>query len=402
MRCSWRVAPPTDAVVADGLVAWLGGQPNVAASIKHLEEMARYCRGAVCRHKALVQHFGQRYDTPNCEACDLCLGNIQEVPEAQTVAKKILSCVARVKESFGIAHVIDVLRGANSESIRSRGHDQLTTYGLLKDAPKPDLRDWIYQLIGQDVLMQVGDDYPLLKLNAASWAVMGDKQKVRLIQLSQAEKRPRTGATSEAKPMPIGADPELFELLRSLRRQEASQAGVQPEMVFSDNVLMELARGRPTTEDALRRVSGVGDYRLQSFGKAFIEAITFHCSRKGLATDVPLPKTFSAPVAKGNSSIPSPKKLLAFKMYRGGESVEAVAKRTELTASTVTEYLAEFIAADKPASIFGWIPEDVCERVAAAVDMHGTGRLKPIFLELNEEVSYDHIRTVIAFLTSRQ
>ena len=374
-----------------------------AASIKHLDEMARYCRGAACRHKALVQYFGQSYDTENCGACDLCLGDTQEVPEAITVAKKILSCVARVKESFGIAHVIDVLRGGKSESIRSRGHDKLTTYGLLKDTPKADLRDWVYQLIGQDVLVQAGDEYPLLKLNARSWAVMADKQTVRLIQLARSEKRSKT-ATAATQPiaMPAGSDPELFELLRQLRRQEASRAGVKPEMVFTDNVLAEMARGRPTTEAAMRRISGVGDYRLESFGKAFLEAIAFHCRRTGLSTDVPPPRTFNSPVAKPSSSAaPSAKKSLAFKLFRGGASVEAVVKQTELTQSTINEYLAEFVATEKPASIFGWVPEDVCERVAAAADIHGTGRLKPVFLELNEEVSYDHIKVVFAFMATQ-
>ena len=132
-----------------------------AASVKQLDEMARYCRGAVCRHKALVSYFDQQYDSPNCGACDLCLGDTQEVPDAVTVAKKILSCVARVKESFGISHVIDVLRGADTAAIRGRGHHELTTYGLLKEVPKADLRDWIYQLIGQGVLVQSGDEYPL-------------------------------------------------------------------------------------------------------------------------------------------------------------------------------------------------------------------------------------------------
>ena len=91
---------------------------------------------------------------------------------ATTVAQKVLSCVARVKESFGITHVVSVLRGDDTENVRRRGHDKLTTFGLLKGESKADVRDWLYQLIGQKVLMQVGDEYPLLKLNEASWEVM--------------------------------------------------------------------------------------------------------------------------------------------------------------------------------------------------------------------------------------
>ena len=170
------------------------------------------------------------------------------------------------------------------------------------------------------------------------------------------------------------------------------------ELLFAaaSATLAELARGRPTTEAALRRVSGVGDFRLQSFGETFLDAIRQYCQRTGVPTDVPMPKTFA--VAKAVSSKPSPKKDAGFQMFRKGASVAKVAEKVGVSTSTVTEYLAEFIQLEKPASIFGWVPEDVCERVAAAAEMHGTARLKPVFLELNEEVSYEQIRIVFAFL----
>jgi ATP-dependent DNA helicase RecQ len=366
-----------------------GASPEyVAASMKHLEDMGRYCRGAVCRHRALVQYFGQTYENPNCGACDICLGDTEDVPDAHVTAQKILSCVARVKEGFGVNHVIDVLRGVNSAAIRNRGHDQLSTYGLLRDASKDDLRDWIFQLIGQGVLVQAGDQYPVLKLNAASWVVMKGQQTARLIQ-------PITKERDESNELPEGTDPELFETLRQLRRQKAVQAAITPELVFSDSVLAEMARGRPTTEAALKRISGVGDYRLQSFGQAFLEAIVAHCRRTGLATDVPLPKQEAA---KPKITKPSPRKDVAFQMYRSGSPIAAVAEKLSVALGTATEYLCEFIQVEKPDSIFAWVPEAVCERVAAAAEIHGTARLKPVFLEMNEEVPYEQIRVVFAAL----
>ncbi len=377
----------------------------VVASIKHLDEMAKYCRGALCRHKALVQHFGQTYDTPNCGACDICLGDTQEVPDAVVVAKKILSCVARVKESFGIAHVIDVLRGADTAAIRQRGHQELSTYGLLKNVPKADLRDWIYQLIGQEVLVQAGDEYPLLKLNAGSWTVMNGKQTIRLIQLARREKRSGSATPGQPFALPAGADAELFEVLRKLRRQEASRDGVQPYQVFPDTVLAEMARGRPTTDVALRRISGVGDARLRDYGRTFLKAIIAHCLRTGLAENVPLPKITPAARAATAPALPAPKpsgkKDIAFKMFRTDASIAEVVYKTELSPSTINEYLAEFVRAEKPKSIFRWVPEDVCERIAAAAEIHGTGLLKPVFLELNGEVNYEAIRVVFAFLETQ-
>ncbi len=372
----------------------------VAASVRQLDEMARYCRGAVCRHKALVSYFDQPYDSPNCGACDLCLGDIQEVPDAVVVAQKILSCVARVKEGFGIAHVIDVLRGADTANVRNRRHHELSTYGLLQDVPKPDLRDWVYQLIGQGVLVQTADEYPLLKLNAASRAVMRGDLPVRLVRLARRD--PAAGAApSVPGELPPGADAALFDALRQLRRQEAARAKVQPYQVFTDATLAEMARMRPTTEAAMSRISGVGEYRLRSYGAAFLGAIAAHCKGTGLTTDVPPPKQAAPAAVVVPSSKPSPKKEQAFQMFRRGAAVASVAEQTGLTASTVTEYLAEFVRAEKPASIFPWVPEDVCERVAAAAEVHGTAKLKPVFLELNGEVAYDHIRVVFACLDTR-
>ena len=213
------------------------------------------------------------------------------------------------------------------------------------------------------------------------------------------EARARSGQPGE---LPPGADAELFEALRQLRKQEAQRAKVQPYQVFTDTVLAEMARGRPTTEDAMSRISGVGEYRLRAYSKAFLSAIASHCRCTGIPTDVPLPKLPMLPAATPPpASKPSANKELAFKMFRRGATVAAVAEKTGVTASTVTEYLAEFVRAEKPDSIFEWVPEEVCERVAAAVEIHGTQRMKPVYMELNGEVSYDHIRVVFACLESR-
>ena len=148
----------------------------------------------------------------------------------------------------------------------------------------------------------------------------------------------------------------------------------------------------------MRRVSGVGDFRWTAYGRAFLNAIRSHCLKVGLPTDVPHPKAGPRVIEPPKMTA---KKEVAFELFRSGTSVAAVMKRCELASGTIVEYLAEFITAEKPASIFDWVPEDVCERVAAAAEQHGTSRLKPVFLELNEEVSYDHIRIVFALLDAR-
>src|SRR5262249_50826026 len=125
-----------------GVDAWF-----LPSALKHLGDMDRYCRGAVCRHRALVEYFGQEYAAERCGACDICLGDAEAVPDAVTVARKILSCVARVKERFGVGHVVAVLRGENTEAVRKRKHDQLSTFGLLREHARADVRDWVHQLV---------------------------------------------------------------------------------------------------------------------------------------------------------------------------------------------------------------------------------------------------------------
>jgi ATP-dependent DNA helicase RecQ len=264
-----------------------GNEAHLPGVFKHLDDMDRYCRGAVCRHRALVQYFGQAYEAEHCNACDLCLGDTEEVPDALVVAQKILSCVARVKQGFGIGHVTAILRGENTENVRRRGHDQLTTFGLLKGHGKPDVRDWIYQMIGQGVLLQVGDEYPVLRLNESSWEVMRGQRQVRLVQLARRKKGEKPEKSRAETTSWEGVDRELFEALRRLRRELAAERQVSPFIVFTDNTLRELARVRPSTLDRMRLIPGVGDKRLRDFGALFLPVIADQCHARELALDVP-------------------------------------------------------------------------------------------------------------------
>ena len=133
-----------------------------ANSLQHLEDIDRYCRGAVCRHKALVEYFGQAYADPRRAApATSAWATTRRCPTPVIVAQKILSCVARVKEGFGVNHVISVLRGENVEAVRDRGHDQLSTYGLLAGTREDrECATGSTSSSARAFLLQVGDEYP--------------------------------------------------------------------------------------------------------------------------------------------------------------------------------------------------------------------------------------------------
>ncbi|MBV9124530.1 MAG: DNA helicase RecQ [Planctomycetes bacterium] len=366
-------------------------------ALKHLEDMDRYCRGAVCRHRALVQYFGQVYDRPSCGACDLCLGDTEPVPDAQVVAQKILSCVARVQERFGIGQVVSVLRGENTEKIRKFQHEQLSTFGLLRDHNKADLRDWIYQLIGQEVLLQQGDEYPILRLNPASWEVMKGKRTVRLVQ--PVRKQQVEKSTAEAISWE-GVDRDLFEELRALRRGLAEQRRVQPYIIFSDATLRELARVRPSTLERMRLIYGIGDAKLRDHGPRFLQKILEYSQAHGLSLDNAAGPLKAEEPRKGFSR-PNPVRDLAFQLFREGTALEDVIHQTNRSRSTVSDYLCDFIREERPASIASWVADEVHQRVAAAARQFGTERLKPLFIALGEKISYDDIRLVVAHLTAQ-
>ena len=369
----------------------------VPACLGHLEDMDRYARGAVCRHKALVQHFGQTLESPTCGACDLCLGDVTEVPDALTVAQKILSCVARVKESFGVGHVVSVLHGDRSEAVTSRRHDQLSTHGLLREISLNTLRDWVYQLLGQGALAQSEGEYPVLKLTKLSWDVMHGRHAVRLIELVRHDReRPArrgtatTGRSGGTTPL-LGAsyDADLFEKLRQLRRDLATAEKVPAYRVLPDSVLLAFAASPPKTLDAMRQVTGVGDVKLKAYGATFLQAILGHSPAAALAVVVARKPASSSPRDA------AARRKLAFSMFRDATYLEDVIQQLDVARSTAVGYLVEFIEAEKPKEISRWVRDEDYVEIASAAQTHGRETLKTIYDALEEQVTYDEIRLVL-------
>jgi ATP-dependent DNA helicase RecQ len=367
-------------------------------ALKHLDDMDRYARGAVCRHKALVNYFGQGYEPAGCAACDICLQDVELLPDALVVAQKILSCVARVQERFGINHVISVLRGENTERVRNLRHDQLSTFGLLKEHPKAVLRDWIYQLIGQQVLRQEGDEYPVLKLNDASWEVMRKQREVTLVQLVRRAKGEKARTSQATTASWEGVDRALFEALRAWRGERARAAQKPAYIIFSDATLRELARIRPTTPEALRQVYGIGEAKLRDLGEPVLALINTYCRVHGVAGDVAAARP--APPARVRQVTES--MALALSLFRLGSSIEDVMHQTKRSRATVYDYLCEYLRAEKPAQVHFWVPADAYNAIAQAAREVGTDRLKPIFLKLGERYDYDCIRVVVTHLLAKQ
>ncbi len=241
-----------------------------------LRDMERYAASVGCRHKRLVGYFGEQFTKDDCGACDYCLGELETMADAVTIARKVLSCVARVGQRFGAAHVSNVLRGSASEQVRSRGHHELSVFGLMTDASIDELRGYIDQLLAHGLLQQGGDEYPILQLTAEGLALLKDAGAQPDLSLAR-QKRPEKGRLPKRARVETegweGVDRELFERLRAMRMQVARKRGVPPYVIFHDTTLREIARTKPATIEELRHVKGVGDRKSADLGELILSII---------------------------------------------------------------------------------------------------------------------------------
>ena len=242
----------------------------LASTVEHLHAMRRYAQAARCRHAALSEYFGQPYQQPSCEACDVCLGETESLSDSTVIAQKIISCVARVGERFGVRHVCEVLRGAKTEGITKHGHDRLSTYGLLPTFDQRAAENLVHQLLDQELLARSGGDRPVVTLNAKSWEVLRGERQVVLLQ-------PRAGRAKTTKADAddwTGVDRDLFERLRTWRRRVADARGKPAWTIFDDTSLRAIAREKPASPAALLRCKGIGEKRLADFGAAILDIVS--------------------------------------------------------------------------------------------------------------------------------
>jgi ATP-dependent DNA helicase RecQ len=242
----------------------------IASQLEHLHAMRRYARAARCRHRGLSEYFGQDYNEASCGACDVCLGETESLPDATVVAQKILSCVYRVEQRFGVRHVCEVLRGAKTEGVERHRHDQLSTYGLLAGLDQRSCENLVHQLLDQGLLTRSEGDRPVVQLAEAAWEVLRGNQQVVLLA-------PRAGKTKTTKADADdweGVDRELFEHLRRWRRRVSQERGKPAWTILDDKALRSIARDKPLSPAALLRCRGIGEKRLAEFGQDILDLVS--------------------------------------------------------------------------------------------------------------------------------
>jgi ATP-dependent DNA helicase RecQ len=238
-----------------------------------LNAMVGFGESQSCRRRVLLGYLGESLDE-DCGNCDICLDPPERF-DGTEAARKVLSCVYRVRQSFGMKHVVDVLRGADNERTRKFGHEHLSTYGIGMEYSHAEWMSITRQLIHRGYLVQDIAAFSVLKLTPQALKLLREEESVELA-------RPRIKEKVKKKPamvLELGPpDQELFEELRELRRKLAEEAGVPPYIIFGDAALVEMSRAKPANEEEFLAVNGVGKVKLERYGKDFLEVIAGEAS----------------------------------------------------------------------------------------------------------------------------
>ena len=233
-----------------------------------LNAMLGLCEITSCRREMLLRYFGDILEKP-CGNCDTCI----EPPQTWdgTVAvQKALSCVFRTGQRYGVSYLIDVLRGADNERIRSQGHDKVSTFGIGEDLSSNQWKSVFRQLVANGYLQADAEGFGGLVLTELCRPLLRGETTLQLRKDPETKRSKRNGSGSRKFEV---SDPDGWEALRACRKQLADDQGVPPYVIFHDATLLEILERRPRSLDAMADISGVGQAKLDRYGQAFLDTL---------------------------------------------------------------------------------------------------------------------------------
>ncbi len=259
-----------DCILVKNLIENTDNADQKRIELHKLQCMINLAEATNCRRQVLLNYFNETLDQA-CGNCDICTHPPQTY-NATTDAQKALSCVYRVNQRFGITYVIDVLRGKESDRIISLGHQKLSTFGIGRDLTQDQWYGIFRQLIHLGYLEQDVANYSVLKLTLQSSLVLTGKKELTLA-ITAPQKIKSKKLKNTKKHLDTNCNSTLYEHLRQLRKSLAQAASIPPFMVFNDASLIEMSTTLPTTETDFLKINGVGQKKLLTFGKEFLQAI---------------------------------------------------------------------------------------------------------------------------------
>ena len=357
------------------------GSTQSEIQLAKLKRIQQYAEAEVCRRKILVTYFGEDMEE-NCGNCDVCK-NPPKVVDATITIQMALSALKRLDERVGIGTLIDVLRGSQRTIIFQQGYHKIKTYGVGKEISVAEWQHYILQMLHHGLVEIAYDQKHVLKVTHAGNDVLFKKRRVNLV--SPHEKG--DGLKPYLKPEPVKTKKQVFEeglfdQLRQLRKQIADSIGVPPYVVFSDATLKEMAADHPISLEEMSMISGVGEYKLATYGEAFINEIQHYLTHSEIKSSVIRGKTY----------------IETLQLIKEGNSIPEIAIKRKIHETTVYSHIAYLVEKKLIHDIKNYISDEEIRLITAAIKTIGSSEaLKPIFDHLGQKISFGKIRLALSF-----
>ena len=374
---------------------------------QHLNALIGFAETEECRRIPLLRYFGEQYSQEKCGLCDNCTSEGRPLVDVTVEAQKFLSCAYRTGQMFGAAHLIDILRGSRSKKVIERKHDQLSTYGIGTELSR---QQWQYvsrNLIQKGFIAQ-DPDHGSLKLTPEARSILKGEQQVHCRLEGRRELSASSNRPSQES---IDYNRELFELLRVRRKSIADDQNVPPYVVFSDKTLVDMSAYYPQSRESLLKMHGVGSVKFEQYGEIFLSDILYFCQQHGVEEKIKR-STRTSQFGAGQRARKVPSRTNARHVQIGvqfneGMGLDDIQREFKVKLSTTLGHLYKFIIeegqlqhAERFLNHSRLSPEQK-EEVLRAFNKHGTERLRPVFKELHETVSYDELHLLRLYYLSQ-
>ncbi|CAL2075788.1 ATP-dependent DNA helicase RecQ [Tenacibaculum sp. 190524A02b] len=345
-----------------------------------LDRMKQFAEATVCRRKILLSYFGELIEE-NCGNCDVC-ENPPKFFDGTVIAQKALSAIYRLQGKEAMGMVIDVLRGAKNAAVLDKNYQTLKTYGVGNGIAWRDWQHYLVQLTNQGYCQIAFHLNNALQLTDFSKKVLFEGEKVELTTPVEFKKEEKVTPTTKTKKKKAAKD-TLFERLRKLRYRIAQEENIAAYLVFNDATLREIEKDRPQTDEEFLAISGVGQRKLEVYGGEFMEEI----------------RTFLQEKRKNKKDTT----LETFKLYQEGFTVDEIADKRGLKATTIFSHLSKLFLEGKDISLDKFTTPETLKEVANAKKVLGNETaLKPYFEFLGEKIPYEQIRISLTILQKKR
>jgi ATP-dependent DNA helicase RecQ len=372
---------------------------------EQLQRMIAWAQSSSCRRRVLLSYFDEDLEVGHERCCDVCDrrdegGTGARAPatlvDTTEAAHLLLSCVTQLRQRFGAAHVVRVLRGSRDGRILAGGHDRLPSYGCGRARGRPEWHAILQAMVEEGYLEIAREDFNVVRMTARGGHALAQHEPILLALADNAPARPTPSSRSPV--LSDNAGEELFQQLRLLRKRLADEREVPPYVVFSDVTLRHMVARRPRTPAEFLLVPGVGERKLQDFGEAFLRELASGEAPPAATAYVRREEPVRPSLVA--SSLPAGVQA-TLALFRSGYDPDAIAVHRRLALQTVAEHLARAIEAGENVDLNRLVSPETQRAIEAAIAEVGPEFLKPIRGRLGDSVSYDEIRYVRAAVRGR-